>query len=184
MTKKTFSDKMIGKRAVVCLVIVTVIILAIVFMSTSSGYCNCTGMATAFDRAPYTFWRGADYSWPLHPEMPFEKSGIQRLGSAYGPSENTVRDLIRDKQDGLLGPSLPCCRNDIWPSENRSRLVPLQAVGGRLPPGAVEYNRTSQAVAPIGTFRFGGYGTAAETAFVENAYGDVPRYCDLNVGVE
>lgn len=262
MTEKTFSDKM-DQRSVVCLVIVTVIVLAIVFLSTtSSGYCNCTGMATAFDRAPYTFWRGAEYplpyeakrffdwnrgelayhsaespttTWPLHPELPFEKSGIQRLGTAYGPSENTVRDLIRDEQDGLIGfestgellknrldgprkmmerellaaPGYKMgCRNgmcgstaayvrggamedarDVWPSANRSELVPLRAVGGRLPPGAVEYNRARFGdgkflePSPIGTFRYGGYGTAAETQLVENAYGDVGDYYDLKVGV-
>lgn len=261
MTEKTFSDKM-NQKSVLCLVIVTVIVLAIVFLSTtSSGYCNCTGMATAFDNAPYTFWRGAEYplpyeakrffdwdrgqlayhalesptrEWALHPELPFEKSGVQRLGSAYGPSENTVRDVIRDKQDGMIGLEttgellrdkldgprrlmememlaapgykLGCATGlcggagaymrggamadrGVWPSANRSELVPLGAVGGRLPPGAVEYNTTRfgdgkfMEPSPIGAFRYGGYGTAAETNMMENAYGDAPNYYDLRVGV-
>lgn len=244
-------------RSVVCLIVVITIVIAILFLSTTSNYCNCTGMATSFDRAPYTFWKGAEYpfpnearnnfdwmktqqqleqqnnTWPLHPELPYDKSGYQRLCTAYDPNANTVRDLIRDKQDGMIGlestgeilrdklasrssaeedalkPSgykLNCnksCggsvsyvnggalteRPDVWPSANVSKLVSLETVGGNLPPGTVEYNTVRYGngkyneSSPIGTFRYGGYGTSIETNNVENAYGNVNKYYDLKVGV-
>lgn len=204
-------------RFVVCLVTVITIIIFIVFLTsdTASSYCNCTGMATSFDRAPYTFWKGADRSWPLRPDLPYDKSGFQRLSTAYDPSDNVMRDLIRDKQDGLIGPEstgemlrdkllsskfrssaiayvnggaltdLP----DVWPSANKSNLVSLERIRGDLPPGAVEYNAVRYGngkyteSAPVGTFRYGGYGTEIETNGVENAYGNVNNYYDLKVGV-
>lgn len=77
---------------------------------------------------------------------------------------------------------------DVWPSANQSKLVPLEAVGCKLPPGAVEYNQIRfgngkfMEDAPVGTFRYGGYG-ADPNSLVESAYGYVNNYNDLGVGV-
>ena len=116
------------RKAIICLIIVVILVLVIVYlMSPSESYCNCTGMATAFNRAPYTFWRGAEWptpyearpgfswsngagnalhtgrQWASNPGMPFLKSaGPGTEAAAYGLNEDAARDLYRDYMDGLI----------------------------------------------------------------------------------
>jgi len=250
------------QKTIVCLVVVVAIIIVIVFLTSSAdSFCNCTGMASRFDKAPYTFWRGSEFplpyearsgfdwqrgdapfhsgrGWPTNPGMPYiaEQPYVNResLGMAYTMDSDSMRDLYRDRADGLLDTSVNYAPLSNTAFQDRAAMraelnsaygakaggcdriaaytrggttfVPLAAVGGALPPGAVTSAKPYMGSlatrmrfgdgkyvegAPIGTYRYGGYGTMAETCGIENAYGyatpsrrgSVGRYSDLSVGV-
>lgn len=73
--------KNVVKILLIVFAIVLILYIVMRLMSSSDAYCNCTGMATKFDRAPYTFWKGAE--WPLSAETPFVRDELLRCDSTY-----------------------------------------------------------------------------------------------------
>lgn len=76
-----------GLAKIIGIALAVLVIFAIVLnisASAADSYCNCTGMATRFDRAPYTFWRGAG-EWPLNAETPYvyDRDESLRCDSTY-----------------------------------------------------------------------------------------------------
>lgn len=202
-------------------ILIIVVIIAFValaftmnFHPVGENYCNCTGMATAFNRAPYIFWQGAGWrgnefprpyeadpnfswcrgglsqhcnQWPKFAEMPFVQnsncsSGSKmRLDEAYGINSDVLRDLNRDKIDGLLDPistSPPLSATGGGCGNEFANFVPLPILHASVPPGSVSENRLRFGdgkyleSAPMGNERYGGF-----------KYIFPPKPVDMSVGV-
>lgn len=168
------------QNAIVCFVVIIVLIIATVFVFTKSSYCNCTGMNTKVNSPSLNLWNAAnggmgdklvDYSGPAAYGM---------LTTAYNPSVWGILEkniaTVASTGSTDYGGGCACTTTGVAPN----KIVPLEAVGASVPPGAVSSNVASYPVNRGYTDR--GYNTIPLTSFRYGSYTDAYDP-DMAVGI-
>ena len=153
----------------VSFVVIIVVVVTTVFVFTKSSYCNCTGMNSKTAGPALNLWNAVnggmgdikEYTGPAAYGM---------LSTAYGPSVwgALERNIATAASSGALNYGGGCACNTS--TNSSSKIVPLSAVGGSVPPGAVSNGVASY---PVNKgYTDSGYNTVPKTSFRYGAYAD------------
>lgn len=121
---------------IICVIIVILIIASLLYAYSVDHFCNCIAMGEQVDKPTNTFWHGSwpreksvmslnassmfgtnpdgegqspSFGWPQMAESPFATRRHYDYPSVYRPyamHENEIRDLNRDRMDGLMDTSI------------------------------------------------------------------------------
>ena len=136
-------------------------------MFTKSSYCNCTGMSTKVGTPVLNLWNAANGGMGDKLTEYVGPNPYGRLSSAYDPSMWGVleRDIATRSSNGEMGIGGGCACTTNYEAQ---KIVPLQSVGGSVPPGSVSngilsypvnkgYVRQGYNTSPGTSFRYGQY---------------------------
>lgn len=172
---------MTGTKWVIIIVLVLAVVGSLLYYAYGrkiDNYCSCKGIGSLSDEPVYTFWRGAyprsesarpldsksrygtwskgcqdnGLGWAQMPDRPFAQPECVSSADPYGLSVDSLRDIERDRKDGLLNGvavqkaygqmdvvgGCGCCQNTPPVRGGAQALFPLSAIPfASYPPGAV-----------------------------------------------